>query len=229
LPGDKRILADYSNDKVKLVNLDTATVTADIKIPSSPWGITSISEDEVAVTVPGKKKILFVKVTDLLRLDRELPVERGCSAVLHIDGNLFVSYAYPCKIETMSLHGTKRKMFHFEFIKWPEYMDLSQDNNAIYISDFGEGVTRLSLDGTVEATYKDEKLSGPSGIVGVGPQGRLLMCGYHTCNIHLLEPDLTKGNTLLQEDARLKCLSFCHSTCRLYVGLVTGDVKVFQL
>jgi len=231
LPGNKLILADLGNYKVKLVNLQTSRVTAELKTSSKPWDIASISGDTVAVTVPDSRKIVIVKVTDQLRLNRELPVDGECRAVLHSNGNLIVSYNNPGKIEIMSLDGkATRKIAQSESFQNPYYMTLSENNKALYVSDCDGGcVTRLSLDGAVEATYEDEELFLPTGVVGVGQQGRLLVCGGGSGNIHLLEPGLTQGKLLLQGIGCPQSLSYCHSTDRLYVGMLSDNIKVYQL
>ena len=232
LPGNKLILADLGNYKVKLVNLQTSRVTAELKTSSKPWDIASISGDTVAVTVPDSRKIVIVKVTDQLRLDRELPVDGECHAVVHSNGNLIVSYINPSKIEIMSLDGkSKRKIAHSESFRCPWYMALSHDNKSVYVSDEdGDCVTRLSMDGVVQETYEDVELDEPSCVVSVGQQGRLLVCGYDSDNIHLLEPGLTQGKVLLQMIDSPYSLSYCHSTGRLYVGMrIYDNIEVYQL
>jgi len=235
LPDDKLILADWHNHKVKLLNLLTSTVTAEMKTSAAPFNITNINGNTVAVTVPYSRKIMFVKVTDKLKLDRELPVDGECRGILYSNGNLIVSYRDPIKIEIMSLDGTaKRKLAHFEKFKAPGQMALSQDNKTIYVSYYyGHCVKKLSLDGFVETVYEDEVLNAPTGIVSIGKEGRLLVCGHGIGlgNIQLLEPDLTKVKVLLHGIDNLYSLSYCNRTGRLYVGGHGGEgnIKVYQL
>ncbi|XP_060593003.1 uncharacterized protein LOC132747600 [Ruditapes philippinarum] len=101
---------------------------------------------------------------------------------------------------------------------------ISPDEKVIYLTEPTENnVTSLTLDGKVNAVYRDRYMSKPEQIT-VDNEGYIYVCCED--NIYQLSGDLSYGHILI--DDRGMTITYCNSNHRLYLVYV-NDVNVYKI
>ncbi|KAH3706355.1 hypothetical protein DPMN_065741 [Dreissena polymorpha] len=93
LPGGQVLVADWSNNKVKLLS-DQYQVVSHWDMTAEPWSMCLITLSEVAVAVDNERnthEVQFITVTQSqLALSRKFQLQHGCSDIAHHQGELFI-------------------------------------------------------------------------------------------------------------------------------------------
>ena len=143
---------DNANSKVLLVNLklDFAVPTS---TTSNPWGVASVSDDRVAVTLPAEKKIQFFNVyTNRLVEDYTITVSGNCRGIACLENQLLVSYVgSPNSVQMMDMEGqVVRNILRTNgdvVLKAPAFLSHCSATNTLYIADVQTNfITSVCLD-----------------------------------------------------------------------------------
>ena len=100
------ILVDHTNANLKKLSKDFK-VLASCNLPEPPCDVCAINDTEVAVTLPTKKSVQFVKVTGELKLGKSLYVGYGCMCIEYCatSQRIFLTYDRPMQICVFSKEG----------------------------------------------------------------------------------------------------------------------------
>ncbi|XP_052785066.1 uncharacterized protein LOC128220632 [Mya arenaria] len=189
LPGDRLLLADSNNDKVKLVDLSTSTLVAEVSVITGPWGMCLLPGDRVAVCLTGS--IQFLETRGQLSLGESIGVNGNCYGVVYDNNFLIVSFQSGV-LQKMDMEGNVLKVTNDSAFKTPFYLTIVSEGptKAIYVSDeHTNTITKLDMNLNILQTFQDHALKGPRDITAVGNQ--LLICGWNSHNIMCL--DLPSG------------------------------------
>lgn len=180
------VAADYENRCVKMINVADDKIISVLPMMTEPWDVAKVKTDQIAVTLPLKKKIQFLNVkSDSLFKDHEIEVKGECHGIDSRNGKLYVTFVGPAKLDLMDLHGHVLKSFEldelgYELFSWPGYVALGPEKTEsafIYVTDKDRStVTCLNEDGKVEAIYGGDNLKGPRGI-SIDKDGHVFVCG----------------------------------------------------
>ena len=192
--------------------------------PWTTWDITETRTDLLAATLPYKHKVQFVSVTgSKLATGRQLEVSGYCHGMAYNQGRLIISYCRPAYIEILSMDGDVLHSFRDDnngqpLFEWPHHITLSPDKTLIYVSDYEKhSVTCMTADGEVVATYKDQQLERPQGLV-CDMDGAVCVCCWSNGTLHVLSPRCGRGRVLTQTGASPRGVAFCTTDHKLFVG-----------
>lgn len=201
---------DQLNKSANLIDLVSNKVNHTLNLQSQPRGISRISDDEVVVTIPEKKKLQFLSVSPegQLTRGREVAVNGQCYGIIYLEQQLIVSFIpslflHKSRIKVLDMDGKELKTLTEQYTGSPGYLALSYDQSSLYVSDWGNSsVTRMSLDGKILSTYSADDLKMPHGIV-CARDGTVFVCGRQTNNIHQLSDNCEIIQVLFNADSGL--------------------------
>ncbi|XP_052260787.1 uncharacterized protein LOC127864936 isoform X2 [Dreissena polymorpha] len=234
LPDGQVLVADWQNDKVKLLN-QQYQVVSHWGVNAKPWDMCLITPSEAAVALRDHG-VQFITVTQSkLVPGRRLQLQHDCHGIAHYEGDLFMCsntalYKYSlsgtlvCRLyEDTSASVTVRKCA------------VSPTGDRLYItSPDQQKLLTLARDGTLLATYTDPALRGPDGL-HVTPAGQVLVCGYLSPYTVLQvgwEGESKLATLATQEDGVRWPQSFCYSSSSssIIVGQAEDDnILVFRV
>ncbi|XP_052771584.1 uncharacterized protein LOC128211170 [Mya arenaria] len=232
------ILTDFGNECVKLMNVNSRTVSSRLKLPGTPWDVCVLPGDQAAVTLSDNSIIHLLSTKGgQLSCGKKIKISSWCRGIGYYNNRFYVSYVSNPRIEVMTLDGHIISTFQTEdrrqLFQKPTYLTVSASTPpTMYVSDFhAQAVLQLSLDGKVLKKYRDKKLNYPESVVEVEP-GQLLVCGGSGHNVVLLtESDGKMAEILGQNDelAYPYSVAFCPYTRTIVVGMLrTDSLKVFN-
>lgn len=231
ISGDRLLLADSSNDKLKVVNIDTHSVVDEMKLGTYPWDITVLSQDQAAVTLPDKQEILILGTTGKLSKIRTLQVGRRCLGIVYQEDHLYVVCHDPNSLLMLDMQrdipkNIKPKAILDQTFSEPSYIAVGKNGQTLYITDWQlDLVASLSLQGKVTGVYRHNELQRPYGM-DVLEDGSLLVCCAGTDTIHHVSADLKQGRTLMTGILGAQSICYHAGNCQIYVcGLWHNQIK----
>ncbi|XP_060603204.1 uncharacterized protein LOC132756213 [Ruditapes philippinarum] len=231
LNRNKLVLADFNNNKVKLIYIENRLVE-EKTLDSAPWDIVAMSQEEFAVTMPGNNEILVMTTDDKLSCIRSIKVDRSCYGVDFNQDCLYVSCLSPPSVIVLNTQGDILNNIPLNFLS-PDYIPfiaVRKNSKLLYISDRGnDNIVSVSLQGEVTATYKHTDLSGPQGMLMLD-DGSLLVCCFDNETIYKVNGDLKQGEIMYKGEKNLDLLSICYNSRydEVYVGCNRDQLKVLN-
>jgi hypothetical protein len=90
LSSNKIVLIDSShNQKLKVVDTDGKTVIEEKVMDPPPFRVTALPNDQIAVTIPKKKAILIMSVSNEISLVRRLKLKEEFYFITYYQGHLY--------------------------------------------------------------------------------------------------------------------------------------------
>lgn len=235
------VAADIANCALKLIDISSNKVTSVVTMTSRPWGLTTMDDTRVAVTLPSKKAIqlLFVSYSDTLTKDRLISTTGTCTSIAYSRENFIVAYV-PGKIEILDINGGVLQSFlsgpdEQRLFVEPYCIALSPNHDMIYVTDVGKHcVVVMALDGSLKITYNvcDDGLRHAWGLV-VDKTDTVYVCGASSNDIYQFTADLTKVQVMIDSQYGLKnpqCLAYNNKNNKLFVGMFEKNVvKVYDI
>lgn len=233
LTEDRVIVADYNNNRIKVINVEEELILSRIVLSTSPKDLALVSSDFVAVTLPALDTVQFLSMEGHLPVldisTRSFKVDGYCSGIECNDDRLFVSFTSPPKVEVFTLEGEviqsiATDQYGLPLFKSPQYLLLH--HGMIFVSDSDEeSVVKMSSSGHVISTYQNEALKNPQGLA-VTDDGYILICGQDTHNIHLITADCRKVSIILDKTDGIwwpHVTGFCCHSNTVYVSSTSGE------
>ena len=238
MPGDRVVLCDRYNNKLKL--LDKSFKLQDsLDLPSGPWDISVVNDTTVIITLPDKKQLQYIEVAPRVKLGRVLQLDKMCWGVQVVGSDIYItchSYVFGFghnggEVRILDNNGNLKKRLGVNqdktfMFKKPYYLAVSVKSNKIYVSDAGQDtVTCLKSDGTVIFQYKDPDLTWPRGMC-VDDEDNVIVCGGNSHNIHVVTAAGKKSSVMLTAKDGIKYLqsvTYRPTDNTLIVGCVDND------
>ncbi|XP_053372697.1 uncharacterized protein LOC128546321 [Mercenaria mercenaria] len=216
-PGQLAVVDNLSKS-VQLLDTSSCKAIAFLRLEHQPWDVALFKHNEIAITIPGTKKIHFIsKQGGVLKERRTCDVEGECFGITSVDEKLIVSFLNPNKIELLNKDCIVLKTIvsvqrGVDLFGMPRYIDLCPSTNNIYVSDYKcHTVTIFTLDGQFLTIYKEKETHSPQGLVTVS-NGAFLVASYGSTNVKLISADFDKTKVILKGSDGLKWpLSICFS------------------
>lgn len=216
ITGNMVACADWANNSVKLVDTSAGQVISDIQLTSQPWDITSVSGDQLAVTITSENRIQYLNINDQqLSKGQSIDVAGRCRGIAYNRENFIVSYDDPSKVEILNTYGKVLRCLKSDkmgnpLFERPYYVVVTENGDSVYVSDNEKHcVTRLTFDGQIIGVYKDTELRCPRGLV-VCRDGSLLVCSSHGHSVHLISSECNRMKIMLR---RKEGGEFCQAIC----------------
>ncbi|XP_053385684.1 uncharacterized protein LOC128550506 [Mercenaria mercenaria] len=204
--SNKLAIVDNYNRTLKVVDTDNKTIKKAMKFQSSPFGITTISCDQVAVTFPKECKIEIVSTSEDISLVETLKTNGSCLGICFKNEKLYVSYLpmppnIPIKFQILRLTGAVQKTIRpdsevLKYSTYPSCIAVSPEENSVFVSDWKcHKVFCIDMDGNMLSMYQDE-LEHPSDIfMSLLGSVYLLNKGQHL--LYEVKSDLSEATVLL--------------------------------
>ena len=225
--SERRILlSDWKNRSVLLVDSEKGEALASVSVPGRPWGVCMVHASCAAVTLSDKKQIQFVNMaTDSLTTAEAVTVMGNVRGIATMDNLMAVTYLDPPALELVSkvgkrLHRVDNTSAGRELFMSPHYVVVS--GARVFVSDWSTNtITMLGDHLQLLASFTEPHiLKSPRGIISLD-ENQLLVCGYRSDNIVLLQVNRRHMSVILKEKDDVydpRALAFCHDTRTVYMA-----------
>ena len=86
MPNDDLILSDWANSSLKTLGNTYFTQKEQLKLSSAPWDLCLVEADEIVITQPNTKSLLFMTVVPRLKRSSSISLDQKCQGVAVQDG-----------------------------------------------------------------------------------------------------------------------------------------------
>ncbi|KAL4234415.1 hypothetical protein ACF0H5_006061 [Mactra antiquata] len=209
---------DMNNKNIKMFDSKFNNLSS-LELSSKPRGITAVSPQEIAITLPDESKIQLVSTIKKLQTTRSILTALPCYGVTCHNQELIVLCNDGFKrtsIQFLDLNGKILKTLKTNqsgksrSLKNPLNIVLSVDGQQICITD-GNRLVNFDMNGEIIFEYTDKDLNGASGIA-VDESGRYYVCGTGSNNVHRISADGAKRSVILTDDDVVAPQSICYQT-----------------
>lgn len=224
------LLTDYTNQKLKRLDLSTETIQDYIAFDASPCAVCMISRTEAAVTL-NNRTVQFVSLDTKMMATHTLTMTHYCYGIAHVDGKLFISdtentvYIYDMngqELQTITIDPSGNDIFQYN-----GHVTVSTDRGQVFVADYNKGVVILDIQGNYLSTLTDPILSGTWGVSTDG--WNLFACGIFSNNIVQIGQDYN----FLGEISAVDCpYSVCfdpYNTRLVVITAQTDTITVIEL
>jgi sugar lactone lactonase YvrE len=236
ISDNELVLCDNNNQCLKLIDINKNIIKCVLALQSVANGITTISNDQIAVVLAYSYQIQLVNVREKLILDHLIKTNGYCLDVKMINNQLYVSFRDPVKFQILRLTGAIIKTIKpdDEILKHctlPRNIAVSHDESVIYVSDWKTNkVMSLDINGNMLSLFQGE-LEGPRGII-ISPSGTVYVCNRKQQIVYEMTSDLSEAMVILGPGDGLE---YPHAIClnkinqHLYISsAVRSILKVFK-
>ncbi|XP_045206765.2 E3 ubiquitin-protein ligase TRIM71-like [Mercenaria mercenaria] len=223
--SDILIVADYGNFSIKMIDSKSYSIIGLLKLDRSPWDVTTVSEDKLAVTTPYSKEIQFVSFkSNRLKRKGTIKVEGTCYGIYCYKEQLIVLFKSPAKLQIIDLKGkvlksVTKNILGVDIFSNPGYVTAS--SSSIYVSDREKkAVIQLNWQGDVTGVYR--VLRAPAGLAMLA-DGSVFLSDYHdkSCSIKNIPGDCTRGEVVLKDLRKPFAICWCEANKTLYISSFT--------
>ena len=192
LPNGELILCDHSrNSSVKVLNADF-TQKEQLKLESRPWDLCLMENDEIVITQPKTKQLLFMKVIPKLQIGSSTSLDQICSGVALHNGLIYVSFRNG-EIRILDRTGQQQRNVYSGFSFQDPYYISVMPTGMVYVSEYSGHNIRVLKDGKEISNYRSAAvaISSPMGVYIDGEEN-IIVCEWSLYNLRLID---TRGNT----------------------------------
>ena len=230
MPNGELVLCDCINRSAKVLSTDF-TSKDQTKLSSMPWDIDIMADDEVVISLPHSKSLIFLKVFPKLQLGSSIQLDQACRGVAVDDGSMFVSFDNG-EVRVLDRAGNQLKsIYSSPKLSLPYYISVLK-SGKICVSEHGANTIRMLNNGKEMCNYKQSGLSHPLGMYIDGAEN-VFICGFSSHNVHIIDKNGTHKKVFLTANDGLNCpysISFRSSDNTLVVGGNMGrNLLVFKL
>ncbi|XP_053390893.1 uncharacterized protein LOC128553742 [Mercenaria mercenaria] len=231
LSSNKLLAADFSNEKLKVVDMKNKTVIEETTLSSKPWDIAVVPQDQIAVTMPWEKEILIMTTACKMSVVHKFLVKGECRGIVYHQGQLYTVCLDPTCVFITDTQGNVQNtiLLGNKNVYEPYDLLLSKDLKRIFISFLGSNnVVSVTLQGNISAKYKNKDLKEPRGMILL-EDGSLLVCyGGVNGSIHRISGDLKQCYTLIDAVSSPRCMCYNRDQNEVYVGCLSDQMIVLS-
>ena len=223
MPSGELVLCDYNNRVVKVLNPDF-TLKEQVQVPSGPWYIDIMSNDEVIITLPYTASLSFLKMHPKLQTGSSIQLDQDCRGVAASSGSIYVSF-YTGEVRILDRAGNQQKNIYSSLkFNVPYYVSVPTPD-MLYVSEHNAHTIRLLNKGKEMYSYKHSELKYPLAMFIDGEEN-VFTCGHNSHNVHIIDKNGKHKKVFLAANDGLRqpyTLSFRSSDKSLVGGGVTGQ------
>jgi hypothetical protein len=214
ISGDGNIIiADNTNNKLKLLDKQTYQVKSVCILSASPRSLCRVSDSEIAVSL-SNRVIQFAKTKSELALTKSLQMEHNCFGLALTKGNIYISDGSQ-NVYVYDMSGNLQRTISQESSGDPIFSEsrditVSDDGAKIHVADSRKGLITLNINGNVLWQYTGSELKGAYGVCTDG-DGNLLVTGILSHNVMLMSQSGEKiGSIINESDGVRSPVSVCY-------------------
>ncbi|XP_046545966.1 E3 ubiquitin-protein ligase TRIM71-like [Haliotis rubra] len=237
---DTVVVTDYNNNNsVKsFYTRNKQRRHSKLKLGGSPWDITRLKHNQVAVTVPGSRQIVTVKVNPDLMLLSTITTSKRYWGITSLTPSTLAAGSDSDKcVDILDMRGNVLKSIKpidsgKEIIHSPWFLCTTRTGN-ILVSDSGsKRVLCLTAEGDVVFTYPTTghtTLRLPRGITSTSTGDILVTHYYQDTVVHLTESGQFVRNILTEDDGVSYSLGVCVDGrgCVYVCNFISVEIKEF--
>ena len=193
LPNDELILCDHTNSSVKVLNADF-TQKEQLKLSSRPWDLCLMETDEIVITQPGTKQLLFMKIAPKLQTSSSITLDQDCCGVAVHNGLIYVSFGNG-EIQILDRTGQQRNVYSGISFQGPYYISIIP-SGVLYVSERNTNKINVLRDGKEISKYSNVSVSTPRGMYIDGEEN-IIVCELDSNNLRLINAKGQTSNVLL--------------------------------
>ncbi|XP_052781505.1 uncharacterized protein LOC128218033 [Mya arenaria] len=233
LPSGKVVIADYNNDKVKLLNKQFEVIGY-CHLPA-PQHLCHITDNDIAVAVSefNTNEVHLLTVTKgKIKAMRKFTTDHLCCTIAHHQGQLYVGSNNALYLYTMD--GSLIKTIYEDNTSMHTVYKcvVSPDGERIFVTHFtASRLLTLDTSGQVLSTVEDPDLQSPSGLC-VSPSGHVFVCGFESNALVQVDQEGRKVSTVARlADGVLypRSVWFKEQNSTLIVGNLGDNIHVVKL
>ena len=229
MPNGHVVICDNYNDKIKLLD-SSFEMKGSMNLPY-PWDVSVVDANQVIVTLVSTKRLQVVQIFPSMKAGRVFQLDQMCCGVAVSGDSIFVTCHEGLgngEVRVLDKQGTVKQLLGAitsGSILSPglHYIAVSKAGDKIFVTDFSKDtVICLAMDGSTTCIYQytDKDLKGLKGVY-CDDADNVLVCGYGSNNVHMIEANGHKAGTLLSAKNDLKesiSIAFRESDNILLVG-----------
>lgn len=215
-------LADNANKAIKMVDTNSNHVASRMSLSYLPWDITSVTDKELAVTLPDKHRIQFLSVSPrgMKKKKRKLKVDGQCTSIHYYMQKFVVTYVEPSKFQILGSKGgvlttvvnssRDGDLFHL-----PLYVRANK--TSIYVSDSKEGESSIVMFnwlGEIIGTFKGVEWSAGLSLKN---DGSVFLCDKALNSIQKMKEDCSESEIVLKDLENPLSVCWCDKKLTLCV------------
>ena len=230
IPNGELVLCDYNNKSAKVLSVDF-TLKEQTKLVSRPWDIDIMADDEVVISLPHSKALIFLKVFPKLQLGSSIQLDQACRGVAVDGGSIFVSFDNG-EVRILDKAGNQLKnIYSSPKFSLPYYISVPWPG-MLYVSDHAAHTMQMLNNGKEVYSFKHSELKFPLGMYIDGAEN-VFICSYTSHNVHIIDKTGKHKKIFLTANDGLNypyTISFRSSDNTLVVGGNMGrNLLVFKL
>ena len=207
LSDNKFVIVDETNKNLKVIQIDTNTVSQTRALNVTPWDVVPLIDNNVAIRSSFSDKdensVLVLSVGKDIQQVAEIKVDGRPRAIAYDEPNIYVAYTKN-KTSQICVFDENFKEIKtirpaYGVLKQPQYMVINKPKDRLYISDFYKGVIVLDLHGKVVTELNDTGLTEYGGITK-DKNGDLYMCAGKPYGVYKLTKGCFSVTTLVTWD-----------------------------
>jgi hypothetical protein len=231
LTPDLLIITDHHNKAIKIVDITSKSVQARHNFDSEPWDVTSVSQNEVAVTLPRHQTIQFFSVSrNNLKQKHTLKVDGKCYGISCHKDKIVVLYKHPVKVQILHINGTVLQTIQDENI-FKEPRCIRTSDNYIFVSDYILQKV-IKLNWQLEVTCKYHCLTTPHGLT-MSDVGTVFVCYWSDHTITEISEDCSEEQIVVKDIRYPQAVYWSAETCTLFTSSLSFPesdyIKLFKL
>ena len=240
----RRLLVDWSNDKVKLFSQDMKLLSS-LSLPDRPRNIAVLSDQEAVVTTANRSLKLLDISGSKMSINDTTRVPYDVEGISKYGEKLAVTSSSPRPASVKLIDKTGRVYWSVStddqgqrLFRFPQYVTSDIERNTVTVTDWDNN-TLTVLNGDTGAVIKRRSVEdkSPHGVT-TGPSGNIYVCYFNTDEVAELTGDMTEERILLSQQDGLddETLAITYDKSRgqfiTSYGLFSSDdnsVDVFDL
>ena len=204
MPNGYIVVCDYNNGKIKLLD-NSLSLTDTLKLPSRPWDMSVIDDNNAIVTLPDQKQLQYVQVFPQLKAGHVIQLDSLCCGVEVSDQEMYVScynYCDSAEVRVLDKQGNLKRRPGVNkdgscLFSTPSSITVSTAGDKVFVSEWNKNtVTCMKVDGSIIYQYKDKDSWGPRGLY-CDDGDNILVCGRCSNNIKVIAADGKNYGTVL--------------------------------
>ncbi|XP_046555430.1 tripartite motif-containing protein 3-like [Haliotis rubra] len=235
---DTVVVTDYDNNSVKsFYTRNKQRRHSKLSLGGSPWGITRLKHNQVAVTVPNTRQMVTVDVNPDLVLLSNIKTSKQYRGITSLTPSTLAAGSGRC-VDILDMRGNFLKSIKpidsgKEIIDSPDFLCTTRTGNILVSDNCSKRVLCLTAEGDFGFTYpttENTTLGLPRGITSTSTGDILVTDYYQDTVVHLTESGQFVRNILTNDDWVLHPHGVCvDGRGRVYISnYLSGEIKVFS-
>ena len=225
--GEKIVVCDYWNSRVKCFSTRTSALLGQYKTPSLPRGLAKSRDQQVVVALPRTRQILYLDIQGDIRRTNTLTTGKRYHFISVLPGNrLAVSVWWEC-VDILDEGGHVIQTLPTDSIPGPSRLTVKGES-LLVVTDRGKSLTCVTSSGHV--TWRSHDSARLNGLCGVAcdMEEFVYVCNENTnCIVQLSRDGQVIRDVITAHDGLSEPRSVCCDDDKLYVCQGNGVVKIF--